>query len=92
MPVDLVAVEIRLNVDGFFSNHGAMAMDEAPSMMRLAACSRPCLCIRLKWEDEADPFMRHRESEITVAESARTWATVRQRLEADVDADLSDIL
>jgi hypothetical protein len=31
MPVDLVAVEIRLNVDGFFSNHGAMAMDEAPS-------------------------------------------------------------
>jgi hypothetical protein len=41
---------------------------------------------------DADPFMRHRESEITVGASARSWATVRQRLEVDVDADLSDIL
>jgi hypothetical protein len=41
---------------------------------------------------DADPHMRHRENEIVVAESARTWATVRSRLESDVDADLSDIL
>jgi hypothetical protein len=41
---------------------------------------------------DADPFMRSRGSEITVAESARTWATVRQRLETDVDADLSDLI
>jgi hypothetical protein len=41
---------------------------------------------------DADPFLRHRENEIIVAESARTWATVRSRLESDVDADLSDIL
>jgi hypothetical protein len=41
---------------------------------------------------DADPFLRHRENEIAVAESARQWATVRQRLEVHVDADLSDIL
>jgi len=41
---------------------------------------------------DADPFLRHRENEITVAESARTWATARQRLERDVDADLSDLI
>ena len=41
---------------------------------------------------DADPWMRHRENELIVAESARTWATVRQRLEADVEADISDLI
>jgi hypothetical protein len=41
---------------------------------------------------DADPWMRHRENELTVADASRTWATVRQRLEADVDSDLSDLI
>jgi hypothetical protein len=41
---------------------------------------------------DADPYLRHRGSELTVAESARTWATVRQLLEADVNADISDLI
>jgi hypothetical protein len=41
---------------------------------------------------DADPFLRHRVNDFTVNESAKSWTAVRQRLEADVDADLSDIL
>ena len=41
---------------------------------------------------DADPFLRHRVNEFTVSESARNWSTVRQRLEADADADLTDLI
>jgi hypothetical protein len=41
---------------------------------------------------DADPFLRHRVNDFTVNDAAKSWATVRQRLESDVDADLSDIL
>jgi hypothetical protein len=41
---------------------------------------------------DADPFLRHREDELVVADAARQWATVRQRIDADVDADLDDLI
>ena len=41
---------------------------------------------------DADPFLRHSENELTVADAARQWATVRQRLEMDVDADIEDLI
>jgi chromosome segregation ATPase len=41
---------------------------------------------------DADPFLRHRESELTIAESARASGNIRDRLAADAQADLSDLL
>jgi hypothetical protein len=41
---------------------------------------------------DADPFLRHRPNDLIVAQSARVWSTVRQRLEFDVEADLEDLL
>jgi hypothetical protein len=41
---------------------------------------------------EFDPFLRRRANPYAVEQSAKTWATVRQRLEADVGSDLSDIV
>jgi hypothetical protein len=41
---------------------------------------------------DADPFLRHRVSDITVADSEKTWNTVRSRLESDPNADLSDLI
>ena len=41
---------------------------------------------------DADPFIRHRSSELTVNESTETWRAVKSRLELDVDADLSDLI
>jgi hypothetical protein len=42
---------------------------------------------------DADPFLRHlSDNEFTVAASARTWAKVHERLDSDVDADLSDLI
>jgi hypothetical protein len=41
---------------------------------------------------DADPFLRHRVNESVVAESERMWSTVKQRLQADSDADLSDLI
>jgi hypothetical protein len=41
---------------------------------------------------EFDPLMRHTGSQLTIGESSKTWAAVRQRLNADVDADISDLL
>jgi hypothetical protein len=41
---------------------------------------------------DADPFIRHRSSELTVNESTETWRAVKARLELDVDADLSDLI
>jgi hypothetical protein len=40
---------------------------------------------------DADPFLRHHPSELTVNESARRWSAIRSRLEANVDADISDL-
>jgi hypothetical protein len=41
---------------------------------------------------DADPFLRHQISDLTVGESARTWSEVRDRLEAEANADLSDLM
>jgi hypothetical protein len=41
---------------------------------------------------DADPFLRHRENELTIGASARTWTAVRDRLAADAQADISDLL
>jgi hypothetical protein len=41
---------------------------------------------------DADPFLRHRTSELTVNESTKRWSAVRSRLESNVDADLSDLI
>ena len=41
---------------------------------------------------DADPFLRHRPSEITINESARAWTAIRDRLQADADADLTDLM
>jgi hypothetical protein len=41
---------------------------------------------------DADPFIRHQISDLTVAESARTWSAVRDRLQSDANADLADLL
>jgi hypothetical protein len=42
---------------------------------------------------DADPFLRHRTpNDIVVSDAAKTWSTVRDRLGADVDADLGDLI
>jgi hypothetical protein len=41
---------------------------------------------------DADPFLRHSPSSVTVAESSRRWAEVRERLSADALADVNDLL
>jgi hypothetical protein len=41
---------------------------------------------------DADPFLRHQASDLTVAESARRWSQIRERLESDANADLSDLI
>jgi chromosome segregation ATPase len=41
---------------------------------------------------DADPFLRHRPSEITIAESARKWGQIRSRLDSAADADLDDLI
>ena len=41
---------------------------------------------------DADPFLRHTPSSVTVAESARKWSDVRDRLSADALADVNDLL
>jgi hypothetical protein len=39
-----------------------------------------------------DVFMRRRANAFTVDQSAKAWAQVRERLESNVDADLSDLI
>ena len=41
---------------------------------------------------DSDPFLRHKSSDLTINESARKWSQIRSRLEADVDADLDDLI
>jgi chromosome segregation ATPase len=41
---------------------------------------------------DADPFIRHQISELTVGESARKWSAVRDRLHSDANADIADLL
>jgi exonuclease VII small subunit len=41
---------------------------------------------------ESDPFLRHQVSSLTVSEAAKQWTEVRARLEADVNADVSDLI
>jgi hypothetical protein len=41
---------------------------------------------------DADPFLRHSTNDIVVSDAAKHWTTVRDRLAADVDADLSDLI
>jgi hypothetical protein len=40
---------------------------------------------------DADPFLRHQPSDLTVTASARRWSEIRSRLEANCDADISDL-
>jgi hypothetical protein len=42
--------------------------------------------------DDYDPFLRRRGNSFTVNESTKTWTAVKDRLQADVDADLSDLV
>jgi hypothetical protein len=41
---------------------------------------------------DADPFLRHRVSDLTSSESAKAWAAVKDRLEVDALADVSDLI
>ena len=41
---------------------------------------------------DADPFLRHSPSSLTVSESSRKWTAIRERLSADANADVNDIL
>jgi hypothetical protein len=41
---------------------------------------------------DSDPFLRHKPSDLTVAESAQKWTAVRERLSADASADVADLL
>ena len=41
---------------------------------------------------DSDPFLRHRTNDHVIAESERMWSSVKQRLQADTDADLSDLI
>jgi hypothetical protein len=41
---------------------------------------------------DADPFMRHFPSELTIAESSRNWTAVKNRLDSDPECDLNDLL
>ena len=41
---------------------------------------------------DADPFLRHSVNDRTVGESARTWSAVRDRLQSDANADLTDLI
>jgi hypothetical protein len=41
---------------------------------------------------DADQFMRHQASDLTVKDSARRWSQIRDRLESDANADLSDLI
>jgi hypothetical protein len=41
---------------------------------------------------DADPFLRHQISDLSVGESARTWSAVRDRLQSDANADLADLI
>jgi hypothetical protein len=44
-------------------------------------------------DSNADPFLRHNApSQLTIADSAKMWSEVRERLSADIDADLDDLL
>jgi hypothetical protein len=40
----------------------------------------------------SDPFLRHQVNDLTVNEAQRMWSSVKQRLEADSDADVSDLI
>jgi hypothetical protein len=42
--------------------------------------------------NDFDPFLRRRGDAYTVDQSAKAWAQVRERLESNVDADLSDLI
>jgi hypothetical protein len=42
--------------------------------------------------NEHDPFLRRRGSSFTVGEFTKVWTAVKERLEADVDADLGDLI
>jgi hypothetical protein len=42
--------------------------------------------------NEHDPFLRRRGDSFTVNEYTAKWTTVKERLEADVDADVSDLI
>jgi len=42
--------------------------------------------------DEHDPFLRRRGNSFAVNQSTQVWSTVKQRLEADADSDLSDLI
>jgi hypothetical protein len=42
--------------------------------------------------EDSDPLLRHSQSQSTVEEAARKWSSVRERLDADDDCDLNDLL
>jgi hypothetical protein len=41
---------------------------------------------------DSDPYLRHTPSSLTVSESGRKWTEVRERLSADANADVNDLL
>jgi hypothetical protein len=43
-------------------------------------------------DQNADPFLRHQMSDLTVGESARKWSAIRDRLQFDANADLTDLM
>jgi hypothetical protein len=42
--------------------------------------------------DDYDPFLRRRGNSFTVSESTKVWTAVKDRLQTDVDSDLSDLV
>lgn len=41
---------------------------------------------------DADPFLRHKPSDLTVVEAAQKWTAIRERLSTDALADVNDLL
>jgi hypothetical protein len=56
------------------------------------AVKTPRFALPSMGNSDADPFLRHRVNEFTVNASAKSWTAVRERLEADADADLTDLI
>jgi hypothetical protein len=41
---------------------------------------------------DSDPFLRHKPSDLTVRQSAQKWTEIRERLSADANCDVNDLL
>jgi hypothetical protein len=59
--------------------------------LRVEALRIPRFALPSLGNSDADPYIRARESELTIADSSRRWAAIKAALEADGNADISDL-